>query len=1253
MAAGEKTSTSSFWIGAVVCLLCCEAAAALASCVPNVPSYLLPSQLPTSPLPPVPLDFVVSQCAIRDSQFAAGQARLASKLGNVIVGGLFPMRVLRGEGDLPFERNVTCRVDGEQVQPAMLMTLLSVLHYLDNDVGVIGRAVDGSPLTLGYDLRDSCSSPLCAARETYTLTEHSLVSRCAYDTHFPTVCRMPLFRLLRASSCANASELRTMLERQGTGYRQRLPPASLILGPFHSRIQQAASIILTVYSVPAIGIGAETAHPQEALISASLLRHVTPRPGDMARAVLDVLVTFDWSYVAMVTQDTNYFMSMIRANLVSQVSQTNVCVTIDSHLSGEESNGFAMRGLANMLNKRPRVQVLVLLTGQRVARDLLDTLHRGGVRPLVFIGMETWVRDHYVMTHPAIASLLMVSRRATSGSGRRAGEIVQGILSDGVPNLPPELLPYWERIFRCSACNGSRDDTNSTMVDPAVGGGGGGGPAGIGIRDVRESVTLTSQCGPLPAACAGDQASRPPCTMDEIGGQISGVEVDLLADYILPPVLDALLLTTTVIRRTLADFSHLFNTSNYAIALPTDTSLLHFQDAIRTTSRETRRSPLILSNVQTVELPGGRGTEKRLRTVGAWRRVRSGGGNILVLDNATHIQWGSLSRGGGVGRENAPRSQCSVPCEDGYSPVLLSAIDPCCWNCTRCATHHIRSAAASPETCQECGASTFTNAAQTACEPLELTYAALPTPVAVICTVLVVSAAILFMITFVVYAMYRASPIVRASDFKLTMLFIFCLFVGVLTQGVFILRPDDIIPCSVKPPLTYTWQVACFAVMLIKTRRMAALFSLSLRQLMADSSKLRDHQQVLFVAILTLVGFVMSLIWTLTNPPRSVTEVITAHQTVILYCSTNIAWILILASYLSLLNILTLVLAYKTRKIPDNYNEAGFLFLASFLSNFLSFALLPAYFATSDETIRPLQLCMFSTLTLITLWACVCLPRMYRLMQEPKGGNSRHRSSNGLNRLQSFHAGLQSSDQLSGLRPARLLSPSEGSGDSAHSRSNSPIRADAILTSSEHTAVALEQSAESLLLDSAPLESQQQHKLQSQLSGCRDISHTSSLDDPDEPVAIQESNMMADDDPGPLGQLRNMSVAPTGTQLHLHQQPAVTHDGSDSHVVVTTAEEFSRRLRQDSCPATMTNSVRTKANQKLSTDQTSAVRRRSISAFELGSKESKVARMSAESPGDESLSLWHQLKEWAGFGDTVPPSCNLRGELAGYGEESE
>ena len=40
-----------------------------------------------------------------------------------------------------------------------------------------------------------------------------------------------------------------------------------------------------------------------------------------------------------------------------------------------------------------------------------------------------------------------------------------------------------------------------------------------------------------------------------------------------------------------------------------------------------------------------------------------------------------------------------------------------------------------------------------------------------------------------------------------------------------------------------------------------------------------------------------------------------------------------LYSYLSLLNILTLVLAYKTRKIPDNYNEAGFLFLASFLSS--------------------------------------------------------------------------------------------------------------------------------------------------------------------------------------------------------------------------------------------------------------------------------------------------------------------------------
>lgn len=70
---------------------------------------------------------------------------------------------------------------------------------------------------------------------------------------------------------------------------------------------------------------------------------------------------------------------------------------------------------------------------------------------------------------------------------------------------------------------------------------------------------------------------------------------------------------------------------------------------------------------------------------------------------------------------------------------------------------------------------------------------------------------------------------------------------------------------------------------------------------------------------------------------------------VVLECLTDDKWFLLSLLYDALLIILCTVYAIKTRKVPENFNEAKFIGFTMYTTCIIWLAFVPIYFGTGDN----------------------------------------------------------------------------------------------------------------------------------------------------------------------------------------------------------------------------------------------------------------------------------------------------------------
>lgn len=135
----------------------------------------------------------------------------------------------------------------------------------------------------------------------------------------------------------------------------------------------------------------------------------------------------------------------------------------------------------------------------------------------------------------------------------------------------------------------------------------------------------------------------------------------------------------------------------------------------------------------------------------------------------------------------------------------------------------------------------------------------------------------------------------------------------------------------------------CYGSIFIKTNRTSRIFNRPVERHIYTS----PFSQVVICFVIAGLNAVGTLVWLLIEPPV-VSEVYPFPMTAVLSCKVSEYSLNTLAFNMTLILLCTLF-AFKTRKIPGNYNEAKYIAFTMYSTCIVWLAFVPIYFTTNND----------------------------------------------------------------------------------------------------------------------------------------------------------------------------------------------------------------------------------------------------------------------------------------------------------------
>ena len=329
-----------------------------------------------------------------------------------------------------------------------------------------------------------------------------------------------------------------------------------------------------------------------------------------------------------------------------------------------------------------------------------------------------------------------------------------------------------------------------------------------------------------------------------------------------------------------------------------------------------------------------------------------------------------------------PKQIYRTSCSFGYRKHNLDQ-QSCYYTCLKCGPGLVSNG--TTPTCFKCSAGFKANANRSDCQAILPTTLNWRHTINIIILSFILAFMILLLFITAVFIKYNHTPIVKASNrvmsylqlFSVAMLFILAASYQFAVTTSLCWFQYAI--CAVSLPL-------CNACLLTKTKHVANVFATSSRiQRVSNRSRGAWFEaliQVLFVFSITAVAIIIWLVFVIIDPPVAAYDYRYELQ-VYVVCTTklHIGLGLVIAYTLVLASIST-ILAWKTRKLPDNFNEARYIFICSFSTLVIVALAVPGYYSTIGQ----LQ-AAFGSVAVVSFGLSILLllfiPKVYTILCRP------------------------------------------------------------------------------------------------------------------------------------------------------------------------------------------------------------------------------------------------------------------------------
>ncbi|ELU06483.1 hypothetical protein CAPTEDRAFT_99819 [Capitella teleta] len=326
-----------------------------------------------------------------------------------------------------------------------------------------------------------------------------------------------------------------------------------------------------------------------------------------------------------------------------------------------------------------------------------------------------------------------------------------------------------------------------------------------------------------------------------------------------------------------------------------------------------------------------------------------------------------------------PESVCSKPCKERqyYHYQEVS----CCWECRECRSNE--RLAQNKTTCEVCPDFTWPDTPYE-CSPIQPFYLRVSDSIlAQILLPLGIIGIGLTLLTSGALYYYRHHRLIRSTSRELSAVILVGALVCAASIHAFLLKPS-VETCLLRLLGFHYGVNLLYSPLMVKTIRIYRIFSAGKRSVRRPRF-ISSGAQMVFTAVLVLLQvshlhptmiILSDTLWPIT---ASLTQKLQGERYVELQCEQpQEAFLLPLSVNLAVIAVCS-ILAYLSRKLPENFNESFYLFVSSSTTSFAWAVVLPTYFSAfhAHQQAALLAFCLLLH-TIVTL-ACSFAPKLYAL----------------------------------------------------------------------------------------------------------------------------------------------------------------------------------------------------------------------------------------------------------------------------------
>nr|XP_046244981.1 extracellular calcium-sensing receptor-like [Scatophagus argus] len=329
-------------------------------------------------------------------------------------------------------------------------------------------------------------------------------------------------------------------------------------------------------------------------------------------------------------------------------------------------------------------------------------------------------------------------------------------------------------------------------------------------------------------------------------------------------------------------------------------------------------------------LPDGR---TQVRNVGEVKKSVSTGEELIIDEDK--IFWN-------IELKEPPRSVCSESCTPGTRVARKKGQPACCFDCIPCSEGKISNQTDSME-CTSCPEDFWSSPQHDHCVPKKTEFLSYHEPLGICLTTASLLGTCICAVVLGIFTYHRSTPMVRANNSELSFLLLVSLKLCFLCSLLFIGRPR-LWTCQLRHAAFGISFVLCVSCILVKTMVVLAVFKASKPGGGASLKWFGAMQQRGTVMVLTSVQAAICTAWLVSASPTPHKNTHYHNDKIVYECVVgSTIGFGVLLGYIGLLAILSFLLAFLARNLPDNFNEAKLITFSMLIFCAVWVAFVPAY----------------------------------------------------------------------------------------------------------------------------------------------------------------------------------------------------------------------------------------------------------------------------------------------------------------------